>query len=76
MAKSRFSFEKRRKEKEKKAKKEAKREARAERKAEGTVDAVPIVELDEWGNPVVPEADDDGAAGEEELAEGESEDRE
>ncbi len=59
MARSNFSFEKRRKELEKKKKKEAKREAKAERKAEGGVTGAPIVEIDEWGNPVVPEPDDD-----------------
>lgn len=58
MARSHFSFEKRRKELEKKKKKEAKREARAERRTDGS-DAVPIVELDEWGNPILPEPTDE-----------------
>ncbi len=58
MAKSRFSFEKRRKELDKKKKKEAKRQAREERKAAGDQDdrdSVPIVEVDEFGIPVVSE---------------------
>jgi len=57
VAKSHFSFEKRRKELEKRKKKEAKREARAERKASGEAGGVPVVEVDEWGNPIVPEDD-------------------
>lgn len=61
MARSNFSFDKRRRELEKKKKKEAKREARAERKASGEPTAVPVVELDEWGNPVEVEADEDPA---------------
>ena len=70
MARSNFSFEKRRKELEKKKKKEAKRQARAERKAQGGADgedAVPIVEVDEFGNPVLQpdEQDDTGPASEE-----------
>lgn len=59
MARSNFSFEKRRKELEKKKKKEAKREARAERKAESGATGAPIVEIDEWGNPIEVEADDE-----------------
>ena len=58
VAKSRFSFEKRRKELDRKKKKDAKREARAERKAEDGAGGVPVVELDEWGNPVVEEAEE------------------
>ncbi len=53
MAKSRFSFEKRQKELDRKKKKNAKREARAVRKAEDGPAGIPIVELDEWGNPIV-----------------------
>lgn len=52
LARSNFSFEKRRKELEKKKKKEAKREVRAERKAEGKPGTVPVVRVDEWGNVV------------------------
>jgi len=52
MARSNFSFDKRRRELEKKKKKEAKREIRAERKASGEPSIVPVMELDEWGNPV------------------------
>ena len=72
MARSHFSFEKRRKELDKKKKKEAKAQAKAERKAAeeaGVVFAEPVVMIDEFGNvvEVVPEeaaaendSDDDG----------------
>ncbi len=64
MARSHFSFEKRRKELEKKKKKEAKAQAKAERKAAeaaGVVFAEPVVTIDEFGNvvAVVPESEDD-----------------
>ncbi|MFO7655086.1 MAG: hypothetical protein R6X25_14905 [Candidatus Krumholzibacteriia bacterium] len=64
MARSHFSFEKRRKELEKRKKKEAKRQARADRKAAkeaGELPDEPIVTLDEFGNVVeLPaEVDDD-----------------
>ena len=62
MARSHYSYEKRRKELEKKKKKEAKRQAKAERKAAeeaGEVIPEPVVMIDEFGNAVevVPEAD-------------------
>ena len=65
MARSHFSFEKRRKELEKKKKKEAKAQAKAERKAAeeaGVVFAEPVVMIDEFGNvvEVMPEEADDG----------------
>jgi len=66
MARSNFSFEKRRRELDKKKKKEAKREARAERKASGEPSGVPVVEIDEWGNPVEKEDDPAGEPDEEE----------
>ena len=64
MARSHFSFEKRRKELEKKKKKEAKRQAKADRKAaEEAGDAIPepVIVIDEYGNAVevVPEVDPD-----------------
>lgn len=64
MARSHFSFEKRRKELDKKKKKEAKTQAKAERKAAeeaGVVFAEPVVMIDEFGNvvEVVPESEDD-----------------
>ncbi len=55
MARSHFSFEKRRKELEKKKKKEAKKEARAERKAAieaGEEVIEPVISVDEFGNVV------------------------
>ncbi len=56
MARSQFSFEKRRKELEKKKKKEAKRQAKADRKAAiaaGEIEvAEPIISVDEFGNVV------------------------
>lgn len=55
MARSHYSFEKRRKELEKQKKKEAKRAARAERKAAGESGGAPLVEIDEWGNAIEPE---------------------
>ncbi|MBE0565915.1 MAG: hypothetical protein IH621_08170 [Krumholzibacteria bacterium] len=63
MAKSHFSYEKRRKELEKQKKKEAKREAKAARKAAieaGEIPAEPVVMVDEFGNvvEVLPEDDD------------------
>ncbi len=62
MARSNFSFEKRRRELEKKKKKEAKRLAKAERKAAiaaGEVVPEPIISIDEFGNVVetIPEPD-------------------
>ncbi len=64
MARSHFSYEKRRKELEKKKKKEAKRLAKAERKAAmeaGEEVPEPVVTIDEFGNvtEIVPEADTD-----------------
>jgi len=55
MARSHFSFEKRRKELDKKKKKEAKRQAKAERKAAieaGEIPAEPVITIDEFGNVV------------------------
>lgn len=55
MARSHFSFEKRRKELDKKKKKEAKKQAKAERKAAleaGEVPVEPIISIDEFGNVV------------------------
>ena len=56
MARSQFSFEKRRKELEKKKKKEAKRQAKADRKAAieaGELEvAEPVISIDEFGNVV------------------------
>ena len=64
MARSNFSYEKRRKELEKKKKKEAKRAAKAERKA--AIDAgeevvEPIITVDQFGNVTEtwPEVEDD-----------------
>jgi len=67
LARSHYSFEKRRKELEKKKKKEAKRAAKAERKAAleaGEVIPEPVVTIDEFGNvvEVVPEAETDPAS--------------
>ena len=64
MARSHFSYEKRRKELEKKKKKEAKRLAKAERKAAaeaGEEIPEPVVTIDEFGNVVeiVSEVDTD-----------------
>lgn len=64
MARSNFSYEKRRKELEKKKKKEAKLQAKAERKAAieaGEIVPEPVIVIDEWGNAVevVPEDDED-----------------
>ncbi len=66
MARSNFSFEKRRKELEKMKKKEAKRLAKAERKAAieaGEVVVEPEIKVDEFGNVVeiYPEEDPDTA---------------
>ena len=67
MARSHFSYEKRRKELEKKKKKEAKRQERLERKTAKSDDpdagGPPISGLDEDGNPIpiepdVPETDE------------------
>lgn len=55
MARSNFSFEKRRKELDKKKKKESKLQAKAERKAAiaaGEIPAEPIISIDEDGNVV------------------------
>lgn len=62
MARSHFSFEKRRKELEKKKKKEAKKLAKAERKAAleaGEEIPEPVIVIDEFGNAVevLPEVD-------------------
>lgn len=64
MARSHFSYEKRRKELEKKKKKEAKKLARAERKAAleaGEEIPEPVIVIDEFGNvvEVLPETDED-----------------
>ena len=62
MARSNFSFEKRRKELEKQKKKEAKRLAKAERKAAieaGELPPEPEVAFDEFGNAIEVEQDDD-----------------
>ena len=64
MARSNFSYEKRRKELEKKKKKEAKRLAKAERKAAiaaGEEVPKPTITVDEFGNvtEVWPEVDED-----------------
>ncbi len=64
MARSHFSFEKRRKELEKKKKKEAKKAAKAERKAAieaGEEIPEPVVTIDEFGNVVeiLPEGAED-----------------
>lgn len=64
MARSHFSFEKRRKELEKKKKKEAKRLAKAERKAAieaGEEVPEPVITIDEFGNVVeiLPETEDE-----------------
>ena len=64
MARSHFSYEKRRKELEKKKKKEAKRLAKAERKAAqeaGEEVPEPVIQVDEFGNvvEVFPETEDD-----------------
>jgi len=64
LARSHFSYEKRRKELEKKKKKEAKRLAKAERKAAeeaGEVIPEPVIVIDEFGNAVEvpPETDED-----------------
>jgi S-adenosylmethionine hydrolase len=62
LAKSHFSFEKRRKELEKKKKKEAKRLAKAERKAAeeaGEVIPEPVITIDEFGNAVENFPEDD-----------------
>jgi S-adenosylmethionine hydrolase len=69
VARSNFSFDKRRKELEKMKKKEAKRQAKAERKAAveaGEVVPEPVVVIDEYGNAVevLPEADPDAAEAE------------
>ncbi len=64
MARSHFSYEKRRKELEKKKKKEAKKLARAERKAAieaGEEIPEPVIVIDKFGNAVevLPEVDED-----------------
>ena len=64
MARSHFSYEKRRKELEKKKKKEAKKLAKAERKAAleaGEEIPEPVIVIDEFGNAVevLPETDED-----------------
>jgi len=64
MARSHFSFEKRRKELDKKKKKEAKRQAKADRKSAieaGETVVEPIVTIDEFGNvtEVYPETDEE-----------------
>jgi hypothetical protein len=76
LARSHFSYEKRRKELEKQKKKEAKREAKAARKAAieaGEIPAEPVVRVDEFGNvvEVLPEdeGDDDDGEDAEDTAE-------
>jgi len=62
LARSNFSFEKRRKELEKQKKKEAKRVAKAERKAAieaGELPPDPETVFDEFGNAVEVDPDDD-----------------
>jgi S-adenosylmethionine hydrolase len=60
MARSQFSFEKRRKELEKKKKKkDAKRQAKADRKASGEEIPEPVVTIDEFGNVVATMPDDE-----------------
>jgi len=62
MARSHFSFEKRRKELEKQKKKEVKREERAARKAAaeaGETQPEPVVMVDEFGNVVEVEPERD-----------------
>ena len=73
MARSNFSFEKRRKELEKRKKKDAKRQAKADRKA--AVDAgeeviEPVITIDEFGNvvEVYPETDASGEGPDEDDA--------
>ncbi len=74
MARSHFSFEKRRKELDKKKKKEAKRQAKADRKAAieaGEKVIEPVVTIDEFGNvtEVYPESEEeDGAEADDENA--------
>lgn len=64
LARNHFSFEKRRKEVEKKKKKAAKREARAERKAAGNDEGgAPIAALDEWGNVIPQDPEDEAPEG-------------
>ncbi len=69
MARSHFSYEKRRKELEKKKKKEAKRAAKADRKAAreaGEEIPEPVIIIDEFGNAieVEPEVDPDAEVAE------------
>ncbi len=71
MARSHFSYEKRRKELEKKKKKEAKKAAKAERKAAieaGEEIVEPVITIDEFGNvvEVMPETADEPSAEDEE----------
>ena len=66
MARSHFSYEKRRKELEKQKKKEAKRLAKAERKAAiaaGEAPPEPEVKFDKFGNAIPVEPDDVSDAG-------------
>lgn len=70
MARSHFTFEKRRKELDKQKKKEAKRQARAERKVAREAGEIvePVIRIDEFGNAVEvpPERDgepENGASG-------------
>jgi len=77
LARSHFSYEKRRKELEKKKKKEAKKLARAERKAAieaGEEIPEPVIVIDEFGNAVevLPEVDEDEYEDEEEDEEEET----
>lgn len=73
MARSQFSFEKRRKELEKKKKKDAKRQAKAERKASGEELPEPVVTIDEFGNVVATMPDDDSDDDSEDETEDETE---
>lgn len=78
MARSHFSFEKRRRELEKKKKKEAKRLAKAERKAArdaGEEIPEPVVVIDEFGNVVEVEPEgnaSEGDASEDDASEGDA----
>jgi len=77
LARSHFSFEKRRKELDKQKKKEAKRAARAERKAAieaGEEVPVPIITIDEFGNvtETLPEIEASEESADEETADEET----
>lgn len=66
MGRSNTTYEKRRRERDKKKKREAKQLARAERKEAKEARAgapEPVITLDEFGNVVVVEPEDDGSEG-------------